>query len=61
MLSASSSACEKALDKLYTILGRRSLNGLRRLNGAGELPRSMVPEELPVDAGGRVAGYNQLA
>ncbi|EOD12852.1 putative programmed cell death protein [Emiliania huxleyi CCMP1516] len=24
-----------------------SLNGLKRLNGAGELPRSMVPEELP--------------
>ena len=26
-----------------------SSNGLKRLNGAGELPRSMVPEELPVE------------
>ena len=38
-----------------------SLNGLKRLNGAGELPRSMVRERLPVDAGGREAGYSQLA
>ena len=38
-----------------------SLNGLKRLNGAGELPRSMVREAPPVDAGGREAGYSQLA
>ena len=38
-----------------------SLNGLKRLNGAGELPRSMVREGLPVDAVGREAGYSQLA
>ena len=38
-----------------------SLNGLKRFNGAGELPRSMVREALPVDAGGREAGYSQLA
>ena len=38
-----------------------SLNGLKRLNGAGELPRSMVREALPVDAVGREAGYSQLA
>ena len=38
-----------------------SLNGLKRLNGAGELPRSMVREAPGVDAVGREAGYSQLA
>ena len=41
-----------------------SLNGLKRLNGAGELPRSMVREALSRPgrhAGGREAGYSQLA
>ena len=38
-----------------------SLNGLKRLNGAGELPRSMVREAPGRHAGGREAGYSQLA
>ena len=40
-----------------------SLNGLKRLNGAGELPSPEVdgPGGSPVDAGGREAGYSQLA
>ena len=39
-----------------------SLNGLKRLNGAGELPPEVDgPGGSPVDAGGREAGYSQLA
>ena len=49
------------LNGLKLARAANSLNGLKRLNGVRESSRGRWSGRLPVDAGGREAGYSQLA